>query len=142
MSKKVILFYADWCGHCKTFKPIWEKLKGELKNNNNIEFEEYESDNKEIMNKFNINGYPTIKVIENNISSDYNGMRDMDSILTFLNIQSNKHNQLGGNIDSIQLPNEIQIIDTQTGGKKNKDYEMYYSKYNKYKKKYLELKKK
>lgn len=22
----VVLFYADWCGHCQTFKPIYKKL--------------------------------------------------------------------------------------------------------------------
>ena len=28
---KVILFSADWCGHCKKFKPDWEKLKKKLR---------------------------------------------------------------------------------------------------------------
>jgi len=23
---KYILFFADWCGHCQTYKPFWEKL--------------------------------------------------------------------------------------------------------------------
>ena len=27
-KKEVTLYYADWCGHCKTFKPEWFGFKG------------------------------------------------------------------------------------------------------------------
>ena len=23
---KLVFFYADWCHHCKQFKPIWEEV--------------------------------------------------------------------------------------------------------------------
>jgi len=32
----VILFYADWCGHCKTYKPIWDNLKSQYGNKYNF----------------------------------------------------------------------------------------------------------
>ena len=32
----LILFYADWCGHCSTFKPIWNKLKMDNKDRYNF----------------------------------------------------------------------------------------------------------
>ena len=28
---KITLYHADWCGHCKRFKPTWEALKGVFK---------------------------------------------------------------------------------------------------------------
>ena len=112
-NDKIMLFYANWCGHCKTFKPTWEALKPIL-DKNNISHEEYESENTEVMSKYAIRGYPTIKVQKNNEVVDYNGPRDPASILHFLNVNNTE----------------------QSGGAKKN----YYNKYLKYKKKYLALK--
>jgi len=35
----VVLFYADWCGHCTKFKPIWNKIK---QSNKQYKFREIE----------------------------------------------------------------------------------------------------
>ena len=29
---ELILFYADWCPHCKTAKPVWDKIKAQYEN--------------------------------------------------------------------------------------------------------------
>ena len=34
----IIDFYADWCGHCQQFKPIWNELKEQNMNLNFIEY--------------------------------------------------------------------------------------------------------
>ncbi len=40
MSKStIILLYSDNCGHCKQFKPVWNKVKNENKNNIFIEYD-------------------------------------------------------------------------------------------------------
>ena len=30
-SKTITLYYATWCGHCRNFKPEWEKLKHDMR---------------------------------------------------------------------------------------------------------------
>jgi thiol-disulfide isomerase/thioredoxin len=30
-SKTITLYYANWCGHCRNFKPEWEKIKREMR---------------------------------------------------------------------------------------------------------------
>jgi thiol-disulfide isomerase/thioredoxin len=32
MAKQVIKFYANWCGPCNKYAPIFEKVKQELQN--------------------------------------------------------------------------------------------------------------
>ena len=103
---KVSLFYANWCGHCKHFLPTWNTLKNEFKKNN-IDFAEYEdSVNGDIMQKKQIEGFPTIKIEHNGNEYDYNGSRDVASIL-----------------------NEV-MPNSQFGGfKEKKRYQIYYGKY-------------
>lgn len=40
---KAIKFYADWCGPCKTYSKIWDKVENELKEE--VEFVEIDVDN-------------------------------------------------------------------------------------------------
>lgn len=91
-KKSLVLFYADWCGHCKKFIPEWDKLSESWENdNNNIKLFKVEcgkpNENKEhleIMEKYNIKGYPSIMIFENGSASEYTGNRDIVSIKKFL----------------------------------------------------------
>jgi thiol-disulfide isomerase/thioredoxin len=113
---KVTLYYANWCGHCKTFKPTWDKLKSEF-DSIGIEYDEYEdSKNKKIMKENNIEGYPTIRIEKNGEVEDYSGSRDYNDMLNYLN---NKTKEMQGG----------KVLD-------------YKKLYLKYKQKYLNLKNK
>lgn len=90
MKKEIILYYADWCGHCNTFKPVWEQLKKKCVSKGIIT-KEYESSSSECT-KANISGYPTIrfkiyKTYTNknkhgpHIEKEFTGKRDIDTIL-------------------------------------------------------------
>lgn len=62
VQKAIVLYYADWCRHCEKFKPIWNKIKEQYKNNKGIKFLEYEATkHPDIMTQKQISGFPTIR---------------------------------------------------------------------------------
>ena len=63
----MVLYYAEWCGHCQTMKPEWNKVVKKLKkNNNNVNIAEIESNHiDKLVNKPTIQGFPTIKMYNN-----------------------------------------------------------------------------
>jgi thiol-disulfide isomerase/thioredoxin len=77
---KVCFFHVDWCPHCKTALPEWNKFKDEMNGTQikgyTIKCIDYNctSETAEItslINKYNIEGYPTIKLIKDNEVYDY-----------------------------------------------------------------------
>ena len=66
----MVLYYADWCGHCKTMKPEWQtvvnKFNNPNTNSNKINVAEIESQHiGKLLNKPEIEGFPTIKMYNN-----------------------------------------------------------------------------
>lgn len=131
-KKKVMLFYADWCGHCKNFMPVWEQLKSDFEQKG-IDYEEHESQETDIMEKFGITGFPTIKIMQDNIVSEYNGIRDRDAILNYVGA-----NQLGGSKPGCgtRYLQKINMTPSQQGG----GGDLFKCKYNKYKNKHYKAK--
>ena len=80
------LFKADWCGHCKNFKNKWDSLNNDPELNKKIKFIEYDSElhNNEIKN-FNISGFPTLMLNVGDKKIEYNGVRDISNIKSFIN---------------------------------------------------------
>jgi thiol-disulfide isomerase/thioredoxin len=89
----MMLFYVDWCPHCKTAKPEWENLKTEYEgkqiNGYTIIFTEYNCtnespENEELMNKYKIEGYPTIKLLKDNEVVEYDAKPTKSTMDQFL----------------------------------------------------------
>ena len=85
----VALFYADWCPHCVAFKPDYKRAMSELngktnKQNKKIRLEMVDCDaNKTIAKKHNVSGFPTVKIFnDDGTTDDYEGER------TFIGIQN------------------------------------------------------
>ena len=82
-GKKLVLFYADWCGHCKKIKPVWEETANEV-NEPEVKMimvncgEGTPADQK-IMKKYSIDGYPTIIKFVDGKAQLYQGDRDSSS---------------------------------------------------------------
>lgn len=91
---ELILFTVDWCPHCKTAKPEWENLKSEYENKTingyNIIFTEHNctaesAEVEELMNKYKIEGYPTIKLLKDNQVIEYDAKPTKATLEQFLN---------------------------------------------------------
>lgn len=83
-GRRLVFFYANWCGHCQKMKPEWDKLV--QKYNQTYQLEQYEADeHKDIMKKEQIEGFPTIKLYKaDGTSHEYRGDRSFESLEKFL----------------------------------------------------------
>ena len=80
----IILFKADWCGHCKTLKPTWDKIKTVF--NKKFNFITYDSDNDEKeFERYNVNSFPTIIIKDGKHIKHYDGPRDEASLINLFN---------------------------------------------------------
>ena len=83
-------FYTTWCPYCKKSRPEWEATKEIYKtkkvNGYIINFIEIDCDeDTATTDKFDIEGYPTIKLIKDNQVIEYNAKVDRTSLDLFLN---------------------------------------------------------
>ncbi len=80
-----VLYYVDWCPHCRNIKPEWSKLEKENLDNVTIKKINCE-ENEKISQEKNIEGFPTIQLEKaNGEIIPYEDNRDYDSFIVFLN---------------------------------------------------------
>jgi thiol-disulfide isomerase/thioredoxin len=91
---EIMLFYTDWCPHCKTAKPEWEQVKAEYDGKQihgyTIIFTEVNCTNdspdvEKMMNTYKVEGYPTIKLVKDNQIIDYDAKPSKATLTQFLN---------------------------------------------------------
>ena len=84
----LVLFHADWCGHCKKLKPTWDETakKANVDRTRMIKLDVggKTPDQREIMDKYQIDGFPTILVFQNGVPVPYQGSRTTDDFLKTL----------------------------------------------------------
>lgn len=93
-TAELLFFYADWCPHCKTAKPIWNDLKSEYENKTingykvvftDVNCSEETAEVDKMMNQYNVEGYPTIKLLKDGQIIEYDAKPSKDTIIQFLN---------------------------------------------------------
>jgi thiol-disulfide isomerase/thioredoxin len=85
---KVYNFNTEWCGYSRKFQPIWEDFADNVKNNMNIKAIDVKCDNdqnKDLCNKYNIQGFPTVIIVKNNQPHEYSGNRTVDDLINTIN---------------------------------------------------------
>lgn len=65
-DKKLVLFYADWCGHCKNMKQDWINAQNQItpEHMKQCNVGKNNEKSKEIMEKYDVKGFPTIIMFE------------------------------------------------------------------------------
>jgi len=79
-NKKLILYHANWCGHCKHFLPVWKQF---VEKHPEINTEDIECSNDSKC--ANIEGFPTVILFKGDQQIQYNGERTIDALYNFVN---------------------------------------------------------
>ena len=82
----LVLFHANWCGHCKKLMPDWNKLQAQYPDH----VTSVEADaNPELVEKHGVQGFPTIKYLKSGLNNagdavEYEGERTKEGLEAFL----------------------------------------------------------
>ena len=91
---ELLFFFADWCPHCKTAKPIWNDLKSEYQNKTvngyhivftEVNCSEETAEVEKMMNQYSVEGYPTIKLLKDGQIIEYDAKPSKETLTQFLN---------------------------------------------------------
>jgi len=87
-SALFVMYYAEWCGHCKRTMPEFNKLIDSYNGNIKIILINSEQDEyKDLIKSQDIKGFPTIRYYPAGLSSDYqeyNGGRTHSEFMQYL----------------------------------------------------------
>ncbi len=93
-SPVLVMYYADWCGHCKRTKPELEKAMSAYSGPIKIVMVDGDaSENSALMKQEDVQGFPTIRYYKSGMPTvgskseyeEYNGGRTKEDFLQFLN---------------------------------------------------------
>ncbi len=83
--KKVIKFYADWCGPCRVYAKTFDKVSKEL--NSDIEFVNVniEADTEQLSKEYKVTGIPlTVVISENGEKKQKAGRMTEEKLIEFI----------------------------------------------------------
>jgi len=83
-------FYTTWCPYCKKSRVEWDKFKKEWDQKTyqgyTLQFHEVDCDIQEALaTKYNVTQYPTIKLIKDGETIDFDAKPTIHSLTAFLN---------------------------------------------------------
>ncbi|KAJ6723363.1 hypothetical protein OIU74_007850 [Salix koriyanagi] len=100
-TKDVLIeFYAPWCGHCKN---LAEKVATAFRYEKDVVVANLDADkHKDLAEKYGVSGYPTLKFFPkgNKDGEEYEGGRDLDDFVAFINEKSGASRDGNGQLTS------------------------------------------
>tara|TARA_B100000902_G_scaffold399984_1_gene474244 strand:+ start:5295 stop:5588 length:294 start_codon:yes stop_codon:yes gene_type:complete len=81
-SSNLLLFHANWCGHCKKMLPDWNKVKQEFPDRcKDVEFSNITDEDKD---KYKLKGYPSIFIVKGDKIEEWKEGREYNDFKSFL----------------------------------------------------------
>ena len=84
----LVLFYAPWCGHCKKFHPEYEKAATVLRKEKLYLAKVDATVEKKLAEKFEIQGFPTVKLFVKGEPIEYTGGRKESEVINWMRKKS------------------------------------------------------
>ena len=91
---ELTLFFATWCPACKAIKPEWEHFRNDYSNRKingvvllirEVDCSQPDPETEDIMNQYNIAGFPTVKLTYNGKITELQQKPTYDNLVTFVN---------------------------------------------------------
>ncbi len=95
---ELLFFYTDWCPHCTSAKPEWNAFKAQYKDVpvngyilvfNDINCTKETPESESMMEKYKVEGYPTIKLLVNDRVVDFDAKPTKANLTQFVNTALN-----------------------------------------------------
>ncbi|KAI4334405.1 hypothetical protein L6164_019103 [Bauhinia variegata] len=80
----MVEFLAPWCGHCQALAPEYAAAATELKDENVVLAKVDATEENELSQEYDIQGFPTIYFFIDGIHKPYTGQRTKDAIVTWI----------------------------------------------------------
>lgn len=113
----MVLYYAEWCGHCNTMKPEWEKFITKMKdpnvNSTNVKIADVKSDFiSALKQKPEIPGFPTIKMYSNGKEvADFKDDRIAEKMVDFAKSNTKQPDVISVNATTVEpVPEVVQSV--------------------------------
>lgn len=104
----MVKFYAPWCGHCKSFAPEYQKAATLIKQQNKpyVLADLDATVHKNAAQKFDIKGFPTIKLFLNGVPIDYTFERNAEAVIAFIDKKSRPPTSELKTVDEVKAQKE------------------------------------
>lgn len=82
----VVQFYAEWCGACKAFKPVYEAVarRNPRRDVLLLSIDAANDAHTEALRPYDIREYPTVRVFRRGTCEPYDGKKQEDSLLAWV----------------------------------------------------------
>lgn len=83
-SKCFVMFYAPWCGHCKTTKPVFSEASRKEPNTKFLFANCQDNISRDVMSKYGVDAFPKMLLYKDGkVQKEFKQQRTVDSMVDF-----------------------------------------------------------